>query len=124
MDNITVAQLPEYLARMAALLRRIDHDLGKYLDEYEEANRNIPDNLMDIFELRDYLPGKPKLNTVRGWMYFQQVPNYKVGQRVYFSKRAINKWIRLHVAKGDVECFKGLTEEHLKAYPVEPEEER
>ena len=75
---------------MAALLRRIDHDLG----------------------------------IVRGWMYFQQVPNYKVGQRVYFSKKAINKWIRLHVAKGDVECFKGLTEEDLKAYPVEPEEER
>lgn len=109
---------------MAALLQRIDHDLGIYLDEYEEANRNILDDLMDIFELRDYLPGNPKLNTVRGWMYFQQVPNYKVGQRVYFSKKAINKWIRLHVAKGDVECFKGLTEEDLKAYPVEPEEGR
>ena len=124
MKEISVVQLPEYLAQSASAIRRIDYDLSIYLEEREETEKKLPDDLMDIFELRDYLPGNLKLNTVRGWMYFQQLSNYNVGKRVYFSKKDINKRIRLHVEKDDVECFKGLTEEDLKAYPVEPEQQQ
>ena len=68
----------------------------------------------------------PKREGTTKWedLYFQQVPNYKVGKRVYFSKKAINKWIRLHMKKDYVECFKGLTEKDLKVYPVGPEQQQ
>lgn len=123
MDTITVAQLPEYLARIVVMLRKVDSNLDRCLQEEEEAELPDEDDLMDIFQLRDYLPGNPKLGTVRGWMYYQQVPNYKFGKRVYFSKKAINKWIREHIERDDIECFRGLPEEDLVGYPVVEDDE-
>ena len=71
MKESSVVRLPEYLAQSASAIRRIDYDLSIYLEEREETEKTLPDDLMDIFELRDYLLGNLKLNTVRGWMYFQ-----------------------------------------------------
>lgn len=56
MKEITVALLLEYLAQIASVLRRIDYDLSIYLEEHEETEINLPYDLIDIFELREYLP--------------------------------------------------------------------
>ena len=56
MKEITVALLLEYLAQIASVLRRIDYDLSIYLEEHEETEINLPYDLVDIFELREYLP--------------------------------------------------------------------
>lgn len=119
MDSISVAQLPEYLARMVVLLKRIDHELDRYLAAEEDERMPDEDDLMDIYQLRDYVPGNPMINTVRGWMCFQQMPHYKIDRKLLFSRKAINKWIRFHAKKGNIECFKGLTEAELANYLVE-----
>jgi len=48
---------------------------------------------LNVDELLDYLPDKPALSTVYGWVGHKQIPFYKSGKKLRFLKSEIDKWL-------------------------------
>lgn len=48
---------------------------------------------IDIYELRRMIPGDPKIELVRSWLYFHGIPHYKSGRTTLFRRQEIEAWI-------------------------------
>ena len=48
---------------------------------------------IDIYELRRMIPGDPKIELVRSWLYFHGIPHYKSGRTTLFRSQEIEAWI-------------------------------
>lgn len=69
----------------------------------EEAIEKIEDSLLmrnlqakewlNIKELCDYLPDKPAMATVYGWVGHKQIPFRKSGKKLRFLRSEIDKWL-------------------------------
>ena len=93
MEQISVAMIPEVLGRIVRELDVIDQWLTLKTEPILNGNIGPSEDWMDIHELRNRIPGNPKLETVRSWMYFQGIPHYKSGRTVLFRSQEINKWL-------------------------------
>ena len=48
---------------------------------------------IDIYELRRMIPGNPKIELVRSWLYFHGIPHYKSGRTSLFRRQEVEEWI-------------------------------
>ena len=53
-----------------------------------------PDKWMNIRELCEYLPEKPKIQTVYSWCSSSLIPVNKKSKRLYFLKSEIDLWLK------------------------------
>lgn len=53
-----------------------------------------PDRWMTLLELCDYLPEKPKPQTVYAWVSLRQIPVNKTSKRLNFLKSEIDNWLK------------------------------
>ena len=53
-----------------------------------------PDQEMPVEELSDFLPEKPAVQTIYGWVSEERIPYIKRGKRLFFVRRAIIRWNR------------------------------
>ena len=53
-----------------------------------------PDQEMTVEELSDFLPEKPAVQTIYGWVSEERIPYIKRGKRLFFVRRAIIRWNR------------------------------
>ena len=51
------------------------------------------DHLMNMEDLRDYLPENPARQTVYAWVNDRKIPYEKYGRRLYFRRSDIDMWI-------------------------------
>ena len=49
---------------------------------------------MTVEELSDFLPEKPAVQTIYGWVSEERIPYIKRGKRLFFVRRAIIRWNR------------------------------
>lgn len=47
---------------------------------------------MTVEELSAFLPEKPAVQTIYGWVSEEKIPYIKRGKRLFFVKRAIIRW--------------------------------
>lgn len=50
------------------------------------------EDLMSLKELCEYLPDKPAVNTVYGWVKNKKIPYVKIGKKLFFNKPLIDRW--------------------------------
>ena len=93
MDQITVARIPELLARIVKELEVIDGWLTLKTEPILNGTIGPREDWIDIYEVRRMIPGEPKLETVRSWMYFQGIPHYKSGGTLMFRRQEIKLWL-------------------------------
>ena len=46
-------------------------------------------------ELRRMIPGDPKIELVRSWLYIHGIPHYKSGRTTLFRRHEVEDWIEL-----------------------------
>ena len=93
MDQITVARIPDLLARIVKELEVIDGWLTLKTEPILNGTIGPREDWIDIYELRRMIPGEPKLETVRSWMYFQGIPHNHSGGTPMFRRQEIEKWV-------------------------------
>ncbi len=93
MMKIDVAMIPEVLAGIVKELEVIDGWLTLQTEPILNGSIGSPDDWIDIYELRRMVPGDPKLETVRSWMYFQGIPHYKSGGTPMFRRQEVEAWL-------------------------------
>ena len=93
MDQITVARIPELLARIVKELEVIDGWLTLKTEPILNGTIGPREDWIDIYELRRMIPGGPKIETVRSWMYFQGIPHYHSGGTPMFRRQEIEKLV-------------------------------
>ena len=77
---LTAAQMLYYLGALWGFLKRLKpEDLA-------------PDYEMTVEELSAFLPEKPAVQTIYGWVSEEKIPYIKRGKRLFFVKRAIILW--------------------------------
>jgi excisionase family DNA binding protein len=59
-----------------------------------EKNKQEVDSWFNLDELRDYLPDKPSISTVYGWVNGGNIPAHKVGKKLRFLKSDIDNWLK------------------------------
>ena len=79
------------------------NSLRETINEIGEAVYKIEDSLivrelqkkewLNISELCEYLPDKPALPTVYGWVGQRQIPFRKNGKKLRFLRSEIDKWL-------------------------------
>ena len=77
MKQINVAMIPEVLAGIVKQLEVIDGWLSLKTEPVLNGTIGPHEDWIDIYELRRLIPGSPKLETVRSWLYFHGIPHYK-----------------------------------------------
>ena len=77
---LTAARMLYYLGALWGFLKRLKlEDLA-------------PDYEMTVEELSAFLPEKPAVQTIYGWVSEEKIPYIKRGKRLFFVKRAIIRW--------------------------------
>lgn len=77
---LTAARMLYYLGALWGFLKRLKpEDLAT---DYE----------MTVEELSAFLPEKPAVQTIYGWVSEEKIPYIKRGKRLFFVKRAIIRW--------------------------------
>ena len=93
MEQITVARIPEVLAKIVKELEVIDGWLTLQTEPILNGTLGPREDWIDIYELRRMIPGEPKLETVRSWMYSQGIPHYHSGGILMFRRQEITTWL-------------------------------
>ena len=83
-------QLPQAVATLLEEVRDLKSMISDTLMQKTETESNP---WLNLTELCDYLPDHPSKQTVYGWVSNRQIPYYKVGRRLSFSKKEIDVWI-------------------------------
>lgn len=87
-------------------------------------NQIIPeqaDQWFDIEGLRNYLPERPALATVYGWVSARKIPFVKKGKRVLFLKSDIDEYLksgRKQTKEQEREALRIEAEKHLESLRV------
>lgn len=93
MEQINVAMIPEVLAGIVRQLEVIDQWLTLKTEPVLNGTLGSQEDWIDIYELRRMIPGNPKIELVRSWLYFHGIPHYKSGQTALFRRQEIEAWI-------------------------------
>ena len=86
---IPEAEVPSVLAATNLFVRYI----WDALKRLKPGDLN-PDQEMTVEELSDFLPEKPAVQTIYGWVSEERIPYIKRGKRLFFVRRAIIRWNR------------------------------
>jgi predicted DNA-binding transcriptional regulator AlpA len=89
MTNITFDQLPQAVTDIFNKVENIERLL---LDRSTEPQPEA-DRWFDLVELCNYLPDKPSVATVYGWVHFNTVPYHKGQKKLRFLKSEIDAWL-------------------------------
>ena len=76
MEQIDVAMIPAVLGRIVQELEVIDRWLKLKTEPILNGTIGPQENWIDIYELRRMIPGNPKIELVRSWLYFHVIPHY------------------------------------------------
>ena len=68
MKQINVAMIPEILAKIVKELELIDEWLDLRIGSEKDDAIDKQEEWLNIYELCNMLPGRPRVPTVRGWM--------------------------------------------------------
>lgn len=90
MKNISFEQLPQAVCELYGKLESIEQLL---LANNTKTNQNN-DTWFDLNELCQYLPDKPKKQTVYGWVNQRLIPFHKTTKKLQFLKSEIDNWIK------------------------------
>ena len=93
MEKINVAMIPAVLAGIVKQLEAIDGWLTLKTEPVLNGTIGLQEDWIDIYELRRMIPGEPKIELVRSWLYFHGIPHYKSGQTTLFRRQEIEAWI-------------------------------
>ena len=93
MEQISIARIPEVLACIVKELELIDGWLTLKTDPVLNDTIGPQEDWIDIYELRRMIPGDPKIELVRSWLYFHGIPHYKSGRTTLFRRQEIEDWI-------------------------------
>lgn len=93
MKQINVAMIPEVLAGIVKQLEVIDGWLTLQTEPILNGTIGSPEDWINIYELKRMIPGSPKLETVRSWIYFQGFPHYKSGGILMFRRQEVKVWL-------------------------------
>ncbi len=88
MTEITFDLLPKAVTQLYNKVENIERLL---LDRKCEPQPE-PDRWFNIVELCEYLPDKPAVPTVYGWVHFGTIPCYKGSKKLRFLKSEIDEW--------------------------------
>jgi hypothetical protein len=59
-----------------------------------KKNQPLPDRWFTVVELCDYLPNKPKRQTVYSWVQHSIIPYHKRSIGLYFLKSEVDLWLK------------------------------
>ena len=93
MEQINVAMIPAVLGRIVQELEIIDRWLTLKTEPILNGTIGPQEDWIDIYELRRMIPGNPKIELVRSWLYFHGIPHYKSGRTSLFRRQEIEEWI-------------------------------
>ena len=93
MEQINVAMIPAVLAGIVKQLEAIDGWLTLKTEPMLNGTIGPQEDWIDIYELRRMIPGDPKIELVRSWLYFHGIPHYKSGRTTLFRRQEIEAWI-------------------------------
>ena len=74
MEKIDVARIPEVLGRIVRELETIDGWLTLKTEPVLNGTIGPGEDWIDIHEVRAMIPGYPKMNLVRSWIYCPGIP--------------------------------------------------
>ena len=89
MEQINVAMIPAVLAGIVKQLGAIDAWLTLKTEPVLNGTIGQQEDWIDIYELRRMIPGDPKIELVRSWLYFHGIPHYKSGRTSPFRRQEI-----------------------------------
>lgn len=84
MKQVTYDNLPESISE---ILAKVDQILSMTTPIEER------DKLMNLEELREYLPEKPAKQTIYGWVTDKKIPYERHGKFLFFRKSHISEWL-------------------------------
>lgn len=90
MTDITFDTLPSAVAEIQRRLTSIE----RLLIERDDPQPTETDRWFDIRELCEYLPDRPTVPTVYGWVHFRKIPVHKGGKKLRFLKSEIDAWLK------------------------------
>ena len=93
MEQINVAMIPAVLAGIVKQLEAIDGWLTLKTEPVLNGTIGPQEDWIDIYELRRMIPGNPKIELVRSWLYFHGIPHYNSGRTTLFRRQEIEAWI-------------------------------
>lgn len=93
MEQINVAMIPAVLAGIVKQLEAIDGWLTLKTEPVLNGTIGPQEDWIDIYQLRRMIPGDPKIELVRSWLYFHGIPHYKSGRTTLFRRQEIDAWI-------------------------------
>lgn len=89
MNEITFELLPQAVSQ---LYTKVEH-IERLLLEKSNESQTEPDRWFNINELCTYLPDKPAVPTVYGWVHAALIPVHKGQKRLRFLKSEIDAWL-------------------------------
>lgn len=93
MERINTAVIPEILARIVKELELINRWLDLRMGPENDEAIGKQEEWLNIYELCNMIPGRPRITTLRGWMYSEKIPYYISGGTPVFRKKEIEAWI-------------------------------
>ena len=72
----------------------IEKAVSKTLAALEREPAPDPERWFDIHELAGYLPDKPAVPTIYGYVHRRTIPYHKKSKKLYFLKSEIDDWLR------------------------------
>ena len=74
MKQINVAMIPKIFANIVKELELIDEWLDLRIGLEKDDAIGKQEEWLNIYELCNMIPGRPRITTVRGWMYSEKIP--------------------------------------------------
>lgn len=93
MGQINVARITEGLGRIVRELAAIDGWLTLMTESVLNGTLGPREDWIGIHEVRAMIPGYPKMNLVRSWIYCPGIPHYRTGRMLLFRRQEIEEWI-------------------------------
>lgn len=87
LEPVPEEEAPKALAELCLVARY----LWRALRTLKPGDLN-PDYEMTVEELSDFLPEKPAVQTIYGWVSDSLIPFIKRGKRLFFNRAAIIQW--------------------------------
>jgi hypothetical protein len=91
MENLTFNELPEAVTQLFDKLEAIE----RLLQEQRTGTQPETPVWFDLTQLCDYLPDKPALATVYGYVHARKIPFHKGAKKLRFLKSEIDTWLLL-----------------------------
>ena len=111
--NVTFETLPQFVANLYEKVNNCE----RLLLNLSDVNQSDTIKWFDIKELCAYLPDKPKLQTVYGWVRERKIPSHKKTKKLTFLKSEIDEWIKSGSGKTYSEINQA-TETYLKPQKI------